>query len=233
MLNVYPRSANHPELRRRQQIQTSCPNPPFPAYVRDGDGPARPQISVEAFSARLARLDLKYGSALRSHAERLAAKCGIEPAELLHMAICRAVRPRASRPDIAIVPYLVMLMRSIGSGIAKARRRAAERGVSVPFDLVHEQVPSAGSIRDPFRMIEREREQDYFAGLLDELQGGDPILGDLIDAIGMNLRGERLRRELGLSVTALASSRRRLKRRAFQIMLREGLLDQRESDCGT
>lgn len=222
--------ANQPELQHRRRIQTPCPNSRRTAYVMDGGQASRPQISVETFRGRLAKLDLKPGSVIRSHADRLAAKCRIEPTELLHMAICRAARPGASRPDIDILPFLIMLMRSIVSGIAKARRRAAERGVSVPFDLVHEQVPSGGSIRDPFRMIERAREQDYFAGLLEELHCGDPKLANLIDAIGMNLRGHGIQRELGLGLTELASLRRRLKRKATQIMVREGLLDRQNAE---
>lgn len=175
---------DHPELQHDREIQTACPNHLHPAYVMDGGQEPRPQVSVQAFRGRLAKLDLSPGSAIRSHADRLAAKCGIEATELLHMAICRAASPRASRPDINILPYLVMLMRSIVSGIAKARRRAAERGVTSPFDRVHEQVPSAGSIRDPVRMIEREREQVYFAGLLEELSFGDTKLAALATPSG-------------------------------------------------
>lgn len=215
--------SDHTKLQHRRGIQTSRPNPRHPAYVMDGGQAPRRQISVDTFRRRLAKLDLCPGSAIRSQADRLAAKCGVEPTELLHMAICRAARPGASRPDIDILPCLVMLMRSIVSGIAKKRRRAAERGVTIPFDLVCEQVPSPSSIRDPFRMIERARELEYFAGLLEELHCGDEKLAKLIDAIGMNLRGSGIQRELGIGLTELASLRRRLKRNAAQIKARDAL----------
>lgn len=168
-------------------------------------------------------LDLSPRSPVRLNANSLAAGCGLQPVELLHMAICRAAKPQASRPDIAMVPYLTMLMRSIASGIAKARRRAAEHGVTTPFDHVHEQVPSSGSIVDPVRTIQRAEDRSYFAGLLSELHDDDPVLADLIDAIGMNQRGRRIRQELGVSEVELASLRRKLKRKACQLVQREGL----------
>ncbi|WP_188644039.1 hypothetical protein [Tsuneonella deserti] len=153
----------------------------------------------------------------------LAAKCGIDAAELLHIAICRAAKPGAARPDIDLVPYLTMLMRSIVSGIAKARRRAAEYGVAVPLQYVSEQVPSCRSILDPVREIQRDQERNYFESLLGELHGGDPLMVKLVDAIGMNMRGTRIEKELELDTTELASLRRRLKRNAFKLAAREGL----------
>ena len=214
---------NHPELQRYDQIRTKCPNSAGPAYVKDDQPPSRRQISVASFGVRLAMLDLCPRSPIRLNAESLAAGCGIQPVELLHMAICRAAKPQASRPDIEMVPYLTMLMRSITSGIAKARRRAAEHGITISFDYVHEQVPSTGSIEDPVRTIQREHDRRYFAGLLSELHDDDPVLADLIDAIGKNQRGRRIRQELGVSKVELASLRRKLKRRACQLVQREVL----------
>lgn len=133
MPNVHARPNNHPELQRRPDIQTACPNLRGQSYGKDGQQPSYPQISVDELRARLCNLDLSPHAPIRENARLLAAKCGLDPSELLHMAICRVASPRASRPDIDLVPYLTMLMRSIGSGIAKARRRAAERGVIVPF----------------------------------------------------------------------------------------------------
>ncbi len=66
------------------------------------------------------------------------------------------------------------------------------------------------------------QERRYFADLIEELHGGDPVMAKLVDAVGMNLRGRRIQQELGLGVTELASIRRRLKRRAFHLMVREG-----------
>ena len=214
---------NHPELQRHDQIRTPCPNLAGSAYVKDGGTSPHQQISIASLTLRLAMLDLGSRSPIRLNAEKLAAACGLDPVELLHMAICRAAKPKASRPDIPLVPYLTMLMRSIASGIAKARRRAAEHGVTIPLDYVHEQVPSTGTIQDPVRTIQRAMEQDYFAGLLQELNGGDPLMADLIDAIGKDYRGKRIQRELGVGTVELASLRRKLKRKACHIVAREGL----------
>ncbi len=231
MLSRCTRQNNHPQLQRGDQIQTNCPNPRGPVYVENVEGSPHHQISVATLSRRLAALDLGPRSPIRLNAEKLAVSCGLQPVELLHMAICRAARPKASRPDIAMVPYLSMLMRSIASGIAKSRRRAAEHGVTIPFDHLHEQVPSSGSILDPVRTIQRATEQDYFAGLLEELHNGDPMLTNLIDAVGKNQRGKRIQQELGVSKVELASLRRRLKQRACNIVAREELkFGQSEAD---
>lgn len=116
-----------------------------------------------------------------------------------------------------------MIMRSLVSGMAKARRRAAERGRLVPLDCVQDQVPSTRSILDPLSTIERTRQQRYFAALIEELHGEDAILAGLVDAIGKNMRGRKLQTELGLRPTELATLRRRLKRRAAHLLAREGL----------
>ena len=216
---------NHPKLRRSAQIQTICPNPAGPVYVKDGKTSRLPQISVAAFRRKLMKLDLGPRSPILRNAAGLAASCRIEPIELLNMAICRAAAPKASRPDIEIVPYLTMLMRSVVSGIAKSRRRASEHGITIPFDYVHEQVPSTGSIQDPVRTIERAHDRKYFAGLLEELHDGDLLLSKLIDAIGKEYRGSRIQRELRIGVVELATLRRKLKRKASVIVLREGLFE--------
>ena len=223
MLNAQTRSANHPQVQRRCRTQTACPNADGSAHVKDERPTPRPQISLCTFRRRLPKLGLRLNAPVLQQAQQLAGRFGVDPVELLHMAICRAAKPEASRPDIDLLPYLTMLMRSIGSGIAKARRRAAERGSVVPLDYVHEQVPSLRSIMDPVSTIERAREQRHFAELIEELHGGDPVLAKLVDAIGMNLRGGRIQKELGLGLTELASIRRRLKRRAVHLMAREGL----------
>jgi len=222
MPTCYPLRTNHPELQRYPQIRTTCLNSEGGAYVKDGGPPPR-QISVATFGLRLASLDVGHGSIIRQNAQTIAAGVGLEPIELLHMAICRAAKPKASRPDMSLVPYLTMLMRSIASGIAKARRRAAEHGTILPYDYVHEQVPSTGSIQDPVRTIHRAADQTYFADLLEELHHGDPMLEGLVDAIGMNWRGNRIQQELGVGTIGLATLRRRLKRKASHIVAREGL----------
>jgi len=85
------------------------------------------QISVKMLIARLAKLDQRPRSPIRRNASTIAHECGLDSRELLHMAIDRAMRPNTSRPNMSLEPYLTMLMRSIGSGIAEARRRADER----------------------------------------------------------------------------------------------------------
>jgi len=114
-------------------------------------------------------------------------------------------------------------MRSIGSGIAEARRRADERASASQVERVHEQLPRAGSILDPARTIERQREHEYFQGLIDELAGGDQKMIGLIDGIGKGERGLKLARTNKIDQRELATLLRKLKRRATNVAHREGL----------
>lgn len=140
------------------------------------------------------------------------------------MAIDRALRPGTSRPDVDPIAYLTMLMRSIASGVAKAKRLSRDGGVATPMANVTELVEATPAILDPYRELERDRERRYFAELLEELHGGNPQLEALIDAIGMRKRGTRIQRELRLSTTQLASLRRKLKRKAQRIAERESMI---------
>ena len=140
------------------------------------------------------------------------------PQELLHLAIERAVRPNTSRPNIKLVPYLTMLMRSIASSIHRARARARERGVSMPFDYVAEQVPASRSIVDPARTIIGRDDRAFYERILGQVIGGDPLLERLVDQIGFGHRGEVIERQLGIDTGELATLRRRLKRRAYAVV---------------
>lgn len=217
--------ADHPELHPGAKIQTSCPNFVSSPYDKDVGRPRalKPQISVKVLIGRLAKLDQRPGSPIRRNASTIAYKCGLDPRELLHMAIDRALRSGTSRPNVPLEPYLTMLMRSIGSGIAEARRRADERASSSQVKRVHEQLPQAGSILDPVRTIERQREQEYFQCLIDELAGDDQKLIGLIDGIGMGERGLKLARTIKINQRELATLLRKLKRRATNVAHREGL----------
>ena len=217
------KACNQSELQSTLRIRTSCPYFEASAYG-EGEADTSRQIDVATFLRRLRALDLGPHSPIHMNAQRLGAKCKVDPRELLHMAIVRASKPNASRPDIDLVPYLTMVMRSIASGINPARTRASERGVDTPLPYVAEQMPTVRSIRDPYREILRAQERDRFALLIEELHNDDPLLQRLIDCIGKGERGRTITKELGLGCVELASLRRNLKRRAQRIAKREALL---------
>lgn len=224
-MRISPRTTTtQPELRSDRRIQTSCPNFARKSYAKDEASKPPRQIGVATFTRRLKALDLGPHSPVMANATRLAAKCQLEPRELLHMAIFRASKPKASRPDIALAPYLTMLMRSIASGINLARKRAADCGVVTAPPYVAEQLPTVCSISDPHQEILRADEQGYFAGLIAELQGGDPIMEKLVDCIGKGERGRKIEQALSVGTGELATLRKNLKRRAQAIAKREGLM---------
>lgn len=197
-----------PNIRSRSNFQTTGPNAGERSYVKGGD-----QLTPQQLSARLHRVDWSPSSVLMKNAQSEARRSGVDARELLHQAIARAMRPAVSRPDIPVVPYLTMLMKSIGSGILQARAKARERGSTIPFDCVAEQVPDTRSIVDPFATLVRRDERAFYERILGQVVEGDPQLEALVDGIDFGQRGRVLQIELGLSEGQLATLRRRLKRK--------------------
>lgn len=157
------------------------------------------------------------------NAETQGRRAGVPARELLHMALERALRPKVSRPDIPIVPYLSMLMKSIGSGIRQAKARAIAHGRTVPFDHVAEQVPSTKSIVDPFQTLVRLDEQAFYERILGQVVEGDPKLSELVDGIGLGEHGRALQSRPDVSKEELATLRHRLKRKVSAIVAGHGL----------
>lgn len=212
---------SHSNIHQPQETRTLCPKVPGAVYA-EVDGRLRLQLDVSRLRMRLQRLNVRPGSRILQQASALAAGLRLDPWDLLNLAVERALRPKTSRPNMKLVPYLTMLMWSIASSIHRARARAAAHGVTIPFDFVDEQVPDTRSIVDPVQTIIRRDEQAYYELLLGSVAGGDPLLGQLVDEIGLGQRGSVIEGRLGISTLELASLRRRLKRRAQAIALREG-----------
>ena len=97
------KACNQSELQSTLRIRTSCPYFEASSYA-EGEADTSRQIDVATFLRRLRALDLGPHSPIHMNAQRLAAKCKVDPRELLHMAIVRASKPNASRPDIDLVP---------------------------------------------------------------------------------------------------------------------------------
>lgn len=216
-------STPHSSLHRPQQTRTPCPKNHASVYDRLGRG-TPVQLDVARLIKRLGRLDTRPSSAIVQNASRLAAPLSLDPYELLHRAIDRALRPKASRPNIRLVPYLTMLMRSIASSIHRARARASERGRTLPLNCVAEQVPSTRGIVDPATTIIPRDERAYYERLLGQVTGGDPMLEQLVDQIGFGHRGDMIVQQMGIDPLQLATLRRRLKRRAYAVVQESRLM---------
>lgn len=213
----------HSSLHRGMRIRTSCPSSHPPVYGRD-DARGRTQLDVPRFVRRLHRLNVRPGSPIMRNAAAFAGALDMIPEELLHLAIERALRPSTSRPNIKLIPYITMLMRSIASSIHRARARARERGHTIPLDYVAEQVPDTRTIVDPAQTLDRRDERAFYERLLGQVTGSDPMLERLVDQIDFGHRGEEIQRSLGIGTRDLASLRRRLKRRARAIVQEAGLV---------
>lgn len=209
----------HSSLHRGMRIRTSCPNSHPPVYGRD-DARGRTQLDVPRFVRRLHRLNMRPGSTIMRNASDIARSLDMIPEELLHLAIERALRPKTSRPNIKLIPFLTMLMRSITSAIHRGRAR--ERGNTKPLDYVAEQMPDTRTIVDPAQTLDRRDERTFYERLLGQVTGGDPMLERLVDQIDFGHRGEAIQRDLGIGTRDLASLRRRLKRRARAIVQEAG-----------
>lgn len=207
----------HSSLHLGMRIRTSCPSSHLPVYGRD-DARGRTQLDVPRFVRRLHRLNVRPGSPIMRNAAAFADALDMIPEELLHLAIERAVRPNTSRPNIKLIPFLTMLMRSIASSIHRARARARERGNTIPLDYVAEQVPDTRTIVDPAQTLDRRDDRALYERLLGQVTGGDPMLERLVDQIGFGHRGEVIARELEIEIGELASLRRKLKRRAKAVL---------------
>lgn len=216
MLNSHP-STPHSSLHRPQRTRTPCPKNHAPVYGGLGRGTLI-QLDSARLIKRLRRLDMRPSSAIIQNASRLAAPLGLDPYELLHRAIDRALRPNTSRPNIRLVPYLTMLMRSIASSMHRARARASERARTLPLDYVAEQVPSTDGIVDPARTIFRRDERAFYERLLGQVTGGDPLLEQLVDQIGFGHRGDMIVQQMGIDQHQMATLRRRLKRRVYAVV---------------
>ena len=216
-------SKPHPYMHQSEKIRTSCPNLGTAEQV---ENEATPSVSLKTrtMRRRLTKVDFRPGSTMSSCADALGRIYRVDPGDLIQTAVARSLSPKTQRPDIPVEAFLINVMRSIGSSVARGRARSRERGVSIPIDLVREQIAAPKSLGTAFEMINIEADRHRFANLLNEAAGDEDILVGLIDGIGMKLCGAKLAERLGIEQRELATLRRRLKRRAQAIAIREGLI---------
>lgn len=214
----------HPNMHRYEKTRTSCPNKPRPVHVKDGGSKERPLLTVDQMRDRLYATNLHPGGTVPMKAYELGRRYGLDSDDLMQAAVVRSLGTKTIRPDLPPELYLAQVMRSIGSGVARARLRARERREGFEYTLGAQIVGWHFALGTEER-LRFEAEQIFYAALLEELAGGDERVVKLIDGIGQDLRGSRLAEFVGITHEELATLRRTLKRRSQAVAKRECLID--------
>jgi hypothetical protein len=108
----------------------------------------------------------------------------------------------------------------IASTARRSRERRAEDPVSIPVEVLAEQMAVGGyTVPSADVIIEIERVRQICADVLDRLAATSATQARLIDGIGLGLRGQELADHLAISLDDLATVRRALKRHAQRLWL--------------
>lgn len=166
------------------------------------------------------QLDLKPRATIVRTANHLAGDYAGEGRDLLHDAITRALTSRSCREGITGEQFIAGIMRSIASTARRSRERRAEDPVSIPVEVLAEQMAVGGyTVPSADYIIETERVRRICADVLDRLASTSATQARLIDGIGLGLRGQKLADHLAISLEDLATVRRALKRHAQRLWL--------------
>jgi len=187
-----------------------------PFVPKDGFRP----LSRAEVETVIGRLDLKPRAMIVRTADHLAGDYVGEGRDLLHDAITRALTSRSCREGITGEQFIAGIMRSIASTARRSRERRADDPISVPVEMLAEQMGVGGyTVQSADDLIETERVRRICAGVLDRLAAASATQANLIDGIGLGLRGQALADHLAISLDDLATVRRALKRHALRLWL--------------
>jgi hypothetical protein len=215
------RTAPYPLMRQSETIRTACPRNQHPAHVE-----VRPALSTPFFSEvgyrpltraevqqEIEKLDLSDQGRVRRVADLMSDDLPGDGRDLLHDAVCKALTSRTCKADLTVEKFLSGVMRSLASTKRRSRERGRENHVFMPTDDVAERM-GGGSymVASAEQIIEIERVRTLCAEVLDQLAAVSPIQSALIEAIGLDLRGQNLADHLGITLHDLATVRRGLKR---------------------
>lgn len=168
----------------------------------------------------IGQLDLAPRAAIVRTADHLAGDYAGEGRDLLHDAITRALTSRSCRTGVSGEQFIAGIMRSIASTARRSRERRAEDPVSIPVEVLAEQMAVGGyTVQSADDIIEAERVRRICADVLDHLASASETQAELIDGIGLGLRGQALADHLDISLKDLATVRRALKRHAKRLWL--------------
>jgi len=176
------------------------------------------ELSRSEVEAELLKLDMSPRAAIMRRAEELAGDFRGDGRDLLQNAILGALTSRSCRQGISGEQLISGIMRSIASTARRGRQRRGEDVVSLPVEVLAEQMAIGGyTVLAADEIIEIERVRRQCEDILDTLASASPWQAALIDGIGLGLRGQALAEHLGISPGDLATMRRALKRHAQRL----------------
>ena len=186
-------------------------------------GPVTPEdgfrpLSRAEIEAELLKIDMAPRAEIIRRADQLAGDYPGEGRDLLQEAVTRALSSRSCREGITGEQFVAGIMRSIASTARRGRERRGENPVSIPIDVLVEQMGVGPyTVQTADEVIETERVRRLCEDILDQLASVSPLQAQLIEGIGLDLRGQALADFLGITRTDLATVRRALKRNAQRV----------------
>lgn len=185
-----------------------------PVTLEDGFRP----LSRAEIEAELLKIDMAPRAEIVRRADQLAGDYLGEGRDLLQEAVTRALSSRSCREGITGEQFVAGIMRSIASTARRGRERRGENPASIPTDVLVEQMGVGPyTVQTADEVIETERVRQLCADILDRLAQVSPLQAQLIEGIGLDLRGQALAHYLGITCADLATVRRALKRSAQRI----------------
>jgi RNA polymerase sigma-70 factor (ECF subfamily) len=167
----------------------------------------RTSHSTVDFAAAVSALTRAEQGRLRQAATAMAFCCGMDADDLLHEAMYRTLAGRRTWPtDVALVPFLIMTMKSIANALRLKDARFVEPrdGSEDPAEGLAD--PKASSPEDD--VLQREREAEFYALFAGDLEA-ETIAAGMVEG----MEGEELRKLIGLDKTAYDSKRRKIRRK--------------------
>jgi len=174
-------------------------------------------LSPEEFDEQLRGLSAAACHRLDKIARVYAARCGLGADDLLQEAVTRVFEGSRHCPrQVAVVPFLAQVMRSLCSDENKAQDRKPEHLHLSGLEESGFELPDTS--KSPEKLWQsRQRVAELFALFQD-----DELAVDIIEYIAAGYTAEEIRKDLGLDQTTYDSKRRFIRRRIDRHLRREG-----------
>ncbi|MCE7796519.1 hypothetical protein LWE61_08080 [Sphingobium sufflavum] len=177
-------------------------------------------LSRQDVQKRMQDVNFKVGAPVSQAADHFAKMSQSDRGDLLNEAVKRALTSRNCPANVDIEQFLNGILRSLASGINRARAVAQDDGtfIHMPIPELLAAVGLTSMTSPPAdEVLEIERQRAVFAGLIEELAGHSEQMAALIDAIDQGMRGKDIEATLPISTHELAALRKSLKRQAARL----------------
>ncbi len=216
-------------LHRNDKIRTSCPNPQDAAHNNVTDDAPVQSVAQKAVLDELERL-FRSPSGLRKTARSYAWRRGCDAEDLLSEAILHALEKGTWHGGVA--NRLDGILSSKSYSLNRARSRQSKSGgTATSFDDAPSGIyTSATSPRTltPHQVVLRDAQRRACTDAIEAIVSGDQLLDRLVDGLGQGMSGAALQKLLCIDAVGLGSLRKKLKRRAINVLqpyVRQGQLD--------